>query len=49
MCDASKDGSNGHMSSANLTDVDALITDDTCPEDLRTLCSQADTELIIAR
>ncbi|MBQ2312073.1 MAG: DeoR/GlpR transcriptional regulator, partial [Firmicutes bacterium] len=49
MCDASKYGSNGLMSYATLTDVDTLVTDDTCPEDLRILCAQTGTELIIAR
>lgn len=49
MCDASKFGSNSLMSYADLSDMDMLITDETCSEELKALCLAADTELIIAR
>ena len=49
LCDASKFGSNSLMSYAELSDMDKLITDETCPEELKTLCMDAETELIIAR
>ena len=49
LCDFSKFGSSILMIYAKLTDIDKLITDERCPEELRELCAAADTELIIAR
>lgn len=49
LCDASKFGANGLMSYAQISDMDMLITDETCPEELEELCAGAGTELVIAK
>ncbi len=48
LCDASKFGATGLMSYASLSEIDQLITDAACPEELRKLCSSCGTLLEIA-
>lgn len=48
LCDSRKFGNTGLMSYASLSDIDRLITDSACPDELRALCEESGTELIIA-
>lgn len=49
LCDAEKFGATGLISYASLSDMQLLITDERCPEQLRELCRRSGTELMIAR
>lgn len=45
LCDSAKFGASGLMSYASLADIDHLITDSRCPEELRVLCHGSGTLL----
>ena len=49
LCDAGKFGGTGLMSYAGLSEIHRLITDASCPRELKDLCERCGTELILAR
>ena len=47
LCDSSKFGASGLIGYGTLKDIDLLITDWDCPDELKTLCERCGTELEI--
>lgn len=48
LCDSSKYGNNSLMSYADISDINCLITDEDCPQELAELCRIKDVQLITA-